>query len=122
MHAKFRFAAIGLVLIACAAGMSVARAQNAGSQGSPAVTFQTEVDYVDVDVVVTDQQGNFVRGLAREDFQVLEDGKLVKIDTFSTVEIPVERYDQKLFGGRATAEDVRSNRPTLAGRFYVIVL
>jgi VWFA-related protein len=114
--------AVALGLIACAAGMSVARAQNAGSQGSPAVTFQTEVDYVDVDVVVTDQQGNFVRGLAREDFQVLEDGKPVKIDTFSTVEIPVERYDQKMFGGRTTAEDVRSNRPTLAGRFYVIVL
>src|SRR5687767_10391099 len=121
MHPKFRFA-IALGLIACAAGLSVARAQNAGSQGSPAVTFQTEVDYVDVDVVVTDEQGNFVRGLAREDFQVLEDGKPVKIDTFSTVEIPIERYDQKLFGGRTTAEDVRSNRPTLAGRFYVIVL
>src|SRR5687767_518018 len=121
MHPKFRFA-IALGLIACAAGLSVARAQNAGSQGSPAVTFQTEVDYVDVDVVVTDEQGNFVRGLAREDFQVFEDGKPVKVDTFSTVEIPVERYEQKLFGGRTSAEDVRSNRPTLAGRFYVIVL
>jgi VWFA-related protein len=121
MTSPARFAA-ALAFIICAAGMSGPRAQSPTSQGRPAVTFQTEVDYVDVDVVVTDEQGNFVRGLAREDFQVLEDGKPVKIDTFSTVEIPVERYDQKLFGGRATAEDVRSNRPTLAGRFYVIVL
>ncbi len=120
MNASVRFAA--LALIACAAGIAVARAQAPNSQGSPAVTFQVEVDYVDVDVVVTDQQGNFVRGLTREDVQVVEDGKPVKIDTFSTVEIPVERDDQTRFGGRKTAEDVRSNRPTLAGRFYVIVL
>jgi VWFA-related protein len=114
--------AAGIALIISATGVSGTRAQTPGSQGSPAVTFQVEVDYVDVDVVVTDAQGNFVRGLTRDDFQVIEDGKPVKIDTFSTVEIPIERYDQKLFGGRATAEDVRSNRPTLAGRFYVIVL
>src|SRR5688500_8329225 len=121
MNSRARFAAV-LTLIACAAGMSGTHAQSPSSQDRPAVTFQTEVDYVDVDVVVTDQQGNFVRGLTREDFQILEDGKPVKIDTFSTVEIPVERYDQTLFGGRTTAEDVRSNRPMLAGRFYVIVL
>ena len=114
--------ATALALITCAAGFSGTRAQTPTTQGSPAVTFQVEVDYVDVDVVVTDQQGAFVRGLAREDFQVFEDGKPVKVDTFSTVEIPVERYEQKLFGGRTLAEDVRSNRPTLAGRFYVIVL
>ena len=120
MNPSVRFAALALIM--CAAGISGTRAQSPASQGSPAVTFQVEVDYVDVDVVVTDEQGNFVRGLTRDDFQVLEDGKPVKIDTFSTVEIPIERYDQSLFGGRKTAEDVRSNRPTLAGRFYVIVL
>ena len=114
--------AAGLALIACAAGFSGAKAQTPSTQGSPAVTFQVEVDYVDVDVVVTDQQGTFVRGLTRDDFQVFEDGKPVKVDTFSTVEIPVERYEQKLFGGRTLADDVRSNRATLAGRFYVIVL
>lgn len=121
MTLRARLAA-SIALIACAAGISGTQAQSPGAQDRPAVTFQTEVDYVDVDVVVTDQQGNFVRGLTREDFQILEDGKPVTIDTFSTVEIPVERYDQTLFGGRTTAEDVRSNRPTLAGRFYVIVL
>ncbi len=50
--------AAGLALIVCAAGMSGARAQAPrDSQGSPSVTFQVEVDYVDVDVVVTDEQG-----------------------------------------------------------------
>lgn len=121
MTPTVRFA-VGFALITCAAGISGAKAQAPKTQGSPAVTFQVEVDYVDVDVVVTDERGNFVRGLTRDDFQVFEDGKPVKVDTFSTVEIPVERYEQKLFGGRTSAEDVRSNRPTLAGRFYVIVL
>ncbi len=56
----------------------------------PTVTFQVEVNYVDVDVVVTDENGNFVSGLTREDFDVFEDGKPQKVDTFAYVEIPVE--------------------------------
>ena len=57
----------------------------------PGVTFQVEVNYVDVDVVVTDEQGQFVTGLTRDDFEVFEDGKPQKIDTFSLVDIPVEK-------------------------------
>ena len=63
----------------------------AQSQGAPGVTFQTEVTYVDVDASVTDEQGQFVANLTKEDFQVFEDGKPQKIDTFSLVEIPLER-------------------------------
>jgi hypothetical protein len=40
-------------------------------------------------VAVTDERGEFVTGLAREDFEVLEDGKPQKVDTFSYVEIPL---------------------------------
>jgi VWFA-related protein len=112
----------GIALIACAASIPVGRAQAPRDSQGPSVTFQVEVDYVDVDVVVTDQQGNFVRGLTRDDFQVLEDGKPVKLDTFSIVEIPVQRFDAQHFGGRSPVEDVRSNRSVLDGRFYVIVL
>jgi VWFA-related protein len=122
MTLNVRFAT-GLALLLCAAWISAARAQAPrGGQGSPSVTFQVEVDYVDVDVVVTDEKGNFIRDLGRDDFELLEDGKPVKIDTFSVVEIPVERHEQAAFGGRTPVEDVRSNRSTLAGRFYVIVL
>ena len=114
---------IAIALIACVAWISGIGAQApTDTQGSPAVTFQVEVDYVDVDVVVTDDQGNFVRGLTRDDFDVFEDGKPVTIDTFSTVEIPIERFDTTRFGGRTFVEDVRTNRTVLGGRFYVIVL
>ena len=45
----------------------------------PPVTFKVEVNYVEVDAVVTDQQGRFVRDLKKEDFQVLEDGKAQEV-------------------------------------------
>ena len=40
------------------------------AQQVPGVTFQVEVNYVDVDVVVTDEHGQFVTGLTRNDFAV----------------------------------------------------
>ena len=58
---------------------------------APEVTFQVEVNYVDVDVVVTDDQGNFVTNLSRDDFEVFENGRPQKIDTFSLVNIPIEK-------------------------------
>ena len=88
----------------------------------PGVTFQVEVNYVDVDVVVTDEQGQFVTGLTRDDFAVFEDGKPQKIDTFSLVEIPVEKPDEIVVEGRTIPADTRTNREPFAGRVYVIVL
>jgi len=85
-------------------------------------TFQLSVNYVDVDVTVTDARGNFVPGLTRDDFQLLEDGKPQKIDTFSFVELPVERPQRFLPLGRPVPADVRSNREAASGRVYVIVL
>jgi VWFA-related protein len=89
---------------------------------APGVTFQVEVNYVDVDVVVTDGEGNFVTGLTRDDFTVFEDGKPQKIDTFSLVEIPVEKSDEIVVEGRTIPADTRTNREPFAGRVYVIVL
>ena len=91
-------------------------------QAPPSVTFQVEVNYVDVDVVVTDEQGNFVSGLTREDFEVLEDGKLQKVDTFVYVEIPVEPDNAFTLAGRNVSGDTQTNREPFAGRLYVIVL
>src|SRR5688500_4665977 len=61
-------------------------ARAAGSQQPPPVTFKTEVNYVEVDAVVTDQQGNFVRHLTKDDFEVLEDGKPQKVELFSEID------------------------------------
>src|SRR5260221_10444020 len=85
-------------------------------------TFQLSVNYVDVDVTVTDAAGNFVTGLTRDDFQLLEDGKPQKIDAFSFVELPIERPSRFQLLGRPVRVDVRSNQDTSSGRVYVILL
>ncbi len=79
--------------------------QAQGSQAPP-VTFKVEVNYVEVDAVVVDKQGSFVRDLKRDDFQVLENGKPEKIATFSFVNIPVERVEKPLFVKQPIEPDV----------------
>jgi VWFA-related protein len=92
------------------------------AQQAPSVTFQVEVNYVDVDVVVTDEQGQFVTGLTRNDFAVFEDGKPQKVDTFALVDLPVEKTQEIVLEGRAIPVDTRTNRKPFDGRVYVIVL
>ena len=113
-----------LASLALAAGFGVRVAAQAAQTppSPPSVTFQTEVNYVDVDTIVTDQQGNFVTGLTKNDFDLLEDGKPQKIDTFSLVEIPLERPERFLLMNKPVTTDVKTNRQPFAGRVYVIVL
>lgn len=92
------------------------------AQQPPSVTFQAEVNYVDVDTIVTDAMGNFVGGLSKDDFEVREDGKPQTIEIFSVLDIPLERRDRFLLLDRPIPNDVRSNRDAFAGRLYVILL
>ena len=85
-------------------------------------TFRTTVNSVDVDVTVSDERGTFVTGLTADDFEVLEDGKPQQIQTFSYIELPVERPSRFQPLGRPVQADVRTNRDVSAGRVYVIVL
>src|SRR5256885_9614742 len=85
-------------------------------------TFKVRVDYVEVGVVVTDRQGNLVRDLKKEDFQVLEDGKSQTISTFTMVDIPVERADRPLFAESPIEPDVKTNEKAFDGRVYVMVI
>jgi VWFA-related protein len=88
----------------------------------PPVTFKVEVNYVEIDANVTDTQGNFVRTLTKDDFQVLEDGKPQALSVFSMVDIPVERVDPPLFAKAPIPADVASNRTPFEGRVFVLVL
>ena len=81
-----------------------------------------QVDYVDVDVLVTDESGRFVRDLTRDDFEVFEDGRLQTISDFTVVDIPVERADRPLFAASPIEPDVRSNERPFDGRVYVMIL
>src|SRR3989442_12381596 len=58
--------------------------------------FRTGINFVRVDVIVSDKQGNAVADLEPGDFDVTEDNKPQKIDTFKLI---------KLDGGGMAAAD-----------------
>lgn len=84
--------------------------------------FKTAVEYVEVDVLVTDESGALVRDLTVDDFAVFEDGQLQTIATFSLVDIPVERADGLAEGSPVLDPDVASNERPFGGRVYVMIL
>jgi VWFA-related protein len=88
----------------------------------PLPTFKSEVNYVEVDAIVTDSSGTFVRDLSKDDFQVFEDRKLQTITTCERVDIPVERAVRPLFATQPIEPDVRSNEHPFDGRIYVMVI
>ena len=49
--------------------------------------FRSDINFVRVDVIVTDRQGNPVHDLKQEDFEVTEDGKPQSIQTFKLINV-----------------------------------
>jgi VWFA-related protein len=126
MSRAIRIAGLGVLLMSTAlvagqapAGQQPAAQPAAGGQGP---TFKVQVDYVEVDVLVTDARGNYVRDLKKEDFQIFEDGKAQAVTDFALVDIPIERADRPLFAKEAVEPDVRSNERPFDGRIYVMLL
>src|SRR6476660_4949580 len=114
---KLRYALVGLLVVLAGFALRAGQAQDA-----PTPTFKAQVEYVEVDALVTDQQGQFVRDLTKDDFQVFEDGKRQTVSTFSLVDIPIERYDRPLFSPRPIERDVQTNERPFDGRVYVMIL
>lgn len=72
-----------------AAGLFVA-ASPAGAPGPRRAqeqqpTFRASVELVEVDAIVRDADGTFVRGLSADDFEIYEDGKLQSVESFYLV-------------------------------------
>jgi len=53
-------------------------------------TIRVNVDRVDVGVIVSDQHGQFVEGLHREDFRILDNGTEQPLTDFADVEQPAQ--------------------------------
>ena len=110
---------VAFLLLTTALGQQQTRLPTAPPQ-SP--TFKVEVEFVEVDVRVTDSKGNFVRDLTNEDFQILEDGKPQTVAAFSLVDIPVEASGQAVPSSVSIESDVQSNERPFDGRVYVMIL
>jgi VWFA-related protein len=114
---------LSLPLAAAFAALAAAvlAAQQPQTPDPPPVTFRVEVNYVEVDAIVTDAQGTLVTNLTLNDFELIEDRKAQTITAFSLVDIPIERADRPLFASMPIEPDVQTNT-TGEGRLYLIVL
>lgn len=112
--------AFSLALLVAAVGLSAQQAQSQQGQPTPP-RFRVEVNYVEIDAVVTDAQGNFVRDLTPGDFEVLEDGKPQEISAFTVVNIPIEHADTPLLAPNVLP-DVTTNVRGFNGRVYLMIL
>jgi VWFA-related protein len=84
-------------------------------------TFRVQVDAIEIDAFVTDAQGNPVKGLTIDDFQIFEDGRPQVISSFSQVDIPFEPRTESLDAKTTVEPDVASN-DRADGRVYLFVL
>ena len=91
-------------------------------QEQPRVTFRAEVNFVEVDAIVTDEDGNFVTGLTADDFEVFEDGELQDVTNLSEVTIPTEVAERPLFADAPIEPDVQTNAREYDGRLFMMVL
>jgi VWFA-related protein len=119
-HLRLLFVMVLVAGVVVSAGQSPAGGQTQTGQQPP--TFRVAVDYVEVDALVTDARGDYVRDLKKEDFQIFEDGKAQTIANFVPIDIPIERGEQPLFASQPVPPDVRANEQQFNGRVYVMVL
>src|SRR3954464_4547886 len=108
-----------IALAICPAAVMAQAPQGDQAQAPP--IFRSEVESVEVDAIVTDKDGKFVRTLTRDDFDVYQDGKKQPLALVTLVEHPVPTTltpTQNL----PADPDVATNAGANEGRIYVLVL
>ena len=83
-------------------------------------TFRAGVQYIEVDVFVTDNDGNAVRGLTQDDFTVLEDDTPQQIASFAYVDLPIDAPQARTVATGAIEPDVTTT--VGEGRMYVMLV
>ena len=104
---------------AVVAALLLVAAVLSGQRGSDPPTFKSSVELIDVDVLVTDKDGNPVRDLTKEDFAIYEDDQLQALANFVYVDLPVDSIESRRRNSQAVESDVTSN--TGEGRTYVML-
>ena len=81
------------IALALLAGAVLSAQQPPPAAQRPQTTFRTGIDAVTVDVIVTDKQGNPVTDLTADDFEIKENNKIQKVDTFKRVDLTSDKFD-----------------------------
>jgi len=76
---------IGLLLVS-----STVRGQATEPPATPHSTFRAAVDIVALNIVVTDSQQTFIKGLTTSDFSVFEDGVRQDVSFFAASAVPID--------------------------------
>ncbi|HVA95829.1 MAG TPA: VWA domain-containing protein [Candidatus Dormibacteraeota bacterium] len=94
----FRRFILGMLIVTLLfpAGEMTAWAQDKGKkapapapQQAPGFAISVTVPVVSVDVVVTDNNGNYLTGLKKDNFRITEDGKVQMITNFAPTDAPI---------------------------------
>jgi len=93
---------------------------NQAQQTAPPI-FRSEVESVEVDAIVTDKDGKFVRNLTKDDFDIYQDGKKQPLALVTLVEHPIPTAATPPENIPADP-DVATNAGANEGRIYVLVL
>ncbi|HEY6362546.1 MAG TPA: VWA domain-containing protein [Vicinamibacterales bacterium] len=129
-----RYRLPSLIALVCAAlftmqhpsAQQAAAPQPAASQPAQTpqagVTFRAEANFVEVHAIVTDRDDAFVRDLTADDFEIYEDGRLVKPTVFQLVDLPVERPFTPANASAPVEPDVRATTRNFDGRIYILLL
>ncbi len=81
----------------------------------PGYSIAVTVPVVNVDVIVTDNDGNFIRGLKKQTFRILEDGAAQEITNFSTGDAPITVVILMEFNSRGWGYLQSTDRNPLGG-------
>jgi VWFA-related protein len=95
MH-RIHIITTALVLLFAVSSQSQKRAQSLQAAAPPPLVEKIDVSVVNVDVTVTDRDGQAVAGLTRNDFEIYEDGTVQPISNFYSVESEQARVDTHL--------------------------
>ncbi|MDQ3488655.1 MAG: hypothetical protein M3468_13130, partial [Acidobacteriota bacterium] len=86
-------------------------------------TFKAGINFVSVDVIVSDKSGNPILDLKPEEFSVSEDGKAQKIEQFSIVKIdPLDQIEGPTNGPIRTQQDEQREAARPEVRLFTILL
>src|SRR5882762_2571991 len=108
---RLRSAALAVVMAAAVTSLA------AQSQGDP-FRFKSGVELVNVTATVSDDNGHFVSGLTKDDFNVYEDGELQEIAQFSNERVPVSLGILLDTSGSMTPEKMSSARNAIDRFIY----
>src|SRR6188768_1782999 len=109
---------VGLALLTAA--VIAQEPQGNQAQTAPPI-FRAEVESVEVDAIVTDKDGKFVRSLTKDDFEIYQDGKKQPVALVTLVEHPIPTTLTPTVTLPADP-DVATNAGANEGRIYVLVL